>query len=308
VRTVDHIATTVADLDSAIDFVIEVLGGALCYRQEPVEDPDGDWMTRKLGVHPRASADIAMLRLGPTTNLELFQYRAPDQRVVPPRPWDVGAHRFVLGADGPAAAAVRVWARSADRLAKVDTPLGSVELRDGIDMMSYVVADLAASVAFLVDVFGAVPLSRDDFGRSDDPVSVRLGVDPDGEVGRAVLRLGAVTHVEFVEYRGLDRRWAPPRNSDVGGHHIAFHATDVDAAAEYLSAWPGIEVLGPPETVPDGPIAGDRWVYFRTPIGIQMEVLNMPDGSLPYELQTSNRRAVGSREPLVRPSDGDRDR
>jgi catechol 2,3-dioxygenase-like lactoylglutathione lyase family enzyme len=162
-RNVDHIAYTVPDLDEAVDFFVDVLGAELIYQTGPVEDKTGDWMSRKLGVHPRASAYVAMLRLGPVTNVELFKYHTPDQN------------------------------------------------------------------------------------------------------------------------RSM------PKNSDYGGHHLAFYVEDVDAAAAYLRAQPGVEVLGDPETIEEGPIAGNRWVYFLTPWGMQMEVLCMPPG-VPYEQQTTAHR------------------
>ncbi|MFI5529586.1 VOC family protein [Kitasatospora sp. NPDC051853] len=161
-RAVHHVAYTVPDLEEAVAFFTGLLGAELVYRTGPVQDPDGDWMERQLGVHPRAVAHIAMLRLGPVGNLELFQYEAPGQR------------------------------------------------------------------------------------------------------------------------REL------PRNSDWGGHHLAIAVADVDAAAEYLRA-NGVEVLGEPETVADGgPIDGDRWVYFRAPWGLQLELIDLPPG-LPYERRTSAR-------------------
>jgi hypothetical protein len=87
----------------------------------------------------------------------------------------------------------------------------------------------------------------------------------------------------------------PPRNSDVGGRHLAVHVSDVDAAAAYLAAWPGFVVLGAPETITEGPIAGDRWVYVRSPLGLHIELVRMPDGALPYERQSpGRRRAAGT--------------
>jgi catechol 2,3-dioxygenase-like lactoylglutathione lyase family enzyme len=160
---VDHIAYTVPDLTEAVDFFVDVLGAQLLYRLDSVRDDEGDWMRRQLDVHPRAHARIAMLRLGPVTNVELFEYDAPDQN-------------------------------------------------------------------------------------------------------RQI-----------------------PRNSDYGGHHLAFYVEDVDAATAYLRAQPGVTILGEPQDIDDGPIAGDRWVYFRAPWGMQMEVLNMPPG-MPYERHTAARR------------------
>jgi hypothetical protein len=38
----------------------------------------------------------------------------------------------------------------------------------------------------------------------------------------------------------------------------------------------------------DGPIAGDRWVYFTTPWGMQLELINLP-ARLPFEATTPAR-------------------
>ncbi|MFB6892769.1 VOC family protein [Kitasatospora sp. NPDC056327] len=164
-RAVHHVAFTVPDLDQAVAFFTDVLGARLLYRLGPVAAPpgDADWMHRQLGVHREAVAHIAMLRLGPVTNLELFRYTAPDQR-------------------------------------------------------------------------------REQ-----------------------------------------------PANSDWGGHHLAIAVDDVDRAVRYLRRQPGVEVLGEPQTVAvGGPIDGDRWVYFRTPWGLQLEVLAMPPG-MAYERSTPAR-------------------
>jgi hypothetical protein len=87
-----------------------------------------------------------------------------------------------------------------------------------------------------------------------------------------------------------------PKNSDYGGHHLAFFVEDIDTAVEYLRAQPGVTVLGDVQTIEDGPIAGDRWIYFRAPWGMQMEVLNMPAG-MPYERSTSARRYGPCEDP-----------
>lgn len=60
----------------------------------------------------------------------------------------------------------------------------------------------------------------------------------------------------------------------------------MDAAAEHLRNVPGVHVMGTPQTVAEnGPIDGDRWVYFRGLWGFQFEVL-----TLPYEQWTTARR------------------
>ncbi|MDX6311565.1 MAG: 2-epi-5-epi-valiolone epimerase [Streptomyces sp.] len=288
-RRVDHLAFTVTDLEEAVGFFEEVLDGRLCYVEGPIEHRDDDWMWRKLGVHPRASVRVAMVRLGALGNIELFQYTAPGQRTVPPAAHDPGGHRLVVEVEDLDAVTAYVRARPGARLTggapdagaawvDFDSPWGlRFRLRrapggPAVAGLSLTVADLGASVRFMTRVLGAEPLSGDG--------------DPS-----ALLRLGPTDTVELRQSPGGRSASPPPRNSDVGGHHLAFYVDDVDAAVRYLAAQPGITVMGEPETITDGPLAGNRWVYFRTPIGIQMEVLRMPDGALPYERTTTARRA-----------------
>ncbi|WP_330633766.1 VOC family protein [Halocatena halophila] len=88
---VHHTALTVPDIDEAVDFFVEVLGCEELYRKGPFGDPDGDSMERRLGVHPDAVAELAMVRCGPTMNLELFEWDAPDQDETPLTLADTGA-------------------------------------------------------------------------------------------------------------------------------------------------------------------------------------------------------------------------
>ncbi len=92
-RSLDHVAFTVPDLQQAVEFFVEHLGGVLVFEDGPFES-DGDDMRVRLDVDPRASCRLAMLRLGDTTNLELFQYTAPQQREQGPENSDVGGHHL----------------------------------------------------------------------------------------------------------------------------------------------------------------------------------------------------------------------
>ncbi|MFC5719949.1 nitroreductase/quinone reductase family protein [Streptomyces gamaensis] len=312
-RRVDHYAFTVPDLDRAVGFFTEGLGGQLLYEEGPVERSTGDWMRRKLDVHPRSRARIAMVRLGPVTNLELFEYTAPDQRTEPPAPGTVGDHHLALRVgDLPSAThrlsglpgaelltATGTYAdfrlacgprlrltRLPERPAPAGAPAAPARFRGDslswagsgrppglptarhVDHVAYTVADLDAAVAFFTGVLGGEETLR----------------TPDGTVE---LRLGPTDNILLSQ----GTPGTPPRNSDIGGHHLAFHVDDVDLAASHLSTVPGVRLLGSPETITEGPLAGNRWLYFTTPIGIQMEILHMPDGSLPYEQHTRARRA-----------------
>ncbi|MEU8650014.1 VOC family protein [Streptomyces sp. NPDC048737] len=343
-RRIDHFALTVPDLDAAVGYTVDVLGGELVYRLPPLAHDD-DWMREHLDVHPRAAAEIALVRLGPTTNLELFRYTAPDHVARPPRPHDPGAPHFGLYADDVDAALAALRARghghalgpvrTADvpgpsagaRWVRVRTPLGvPLELRStpphapgaarrhthagpwtnrddgtaapralptvrGVDHLTYGVADLDAAEDFFVRVLGAEPLGRTAYDLTDPSLAAALGVPAGGVLHRSALRAGPTDNIELDCYQGLPgARARRPRNSDVGGSHLALYVDDVDAAAAYLAAHPGCEVLGGPETIDEGPLAGDRWVYVRTAVGLYVEVVRMPDGELPYERGTAARR------------------
>jgi glyoxylase I family protein len=89
-------------------------------------------------------------------------------------------------------------------------------------------------------------------------------------------RLGGQAVFEVFEYEARDRRVEPPRNSDVGGHHVALYVDDLDAAVAHLHAH-GLRVFGEP-TVSRGPSEGQRWIYFLSPWGMQFELVSYPQG------------------------------
>jgi catechol 2,3-dioxygenase-like lactoylglutathione lyase family enzyme len=91
IRGMHHAGVVVPDIDEAISFFVDVLGCTLVHVL-PAVSGEGNWMLRHLGVHPAAVLEvIAFLRCGAGSNIELFQYRAPDQRTSLPNNADVGA-------------------------------------------------------------------------------------------------------------------------------------------------------------------------------------------------------------------------
>jgi catechol 2,3-dioxygenase-like lactoylglutathione lyase family enzyme len=98
-RNVDHVCWTVPDLDGAVAFLCDVLGGELLFKAGPFADPDGTLMVDSFNVHARASANIAMLRFGPQFNLELIEFEVPDQRTEWPRSSDIGGQHLAIIVD-----------------------------------------------------------------------------------------------------------------------------------------------------------------------------------------------------------------
>lgn len=91
------------------------------------------------------------------------------------------------------------------------------------------------------------------------------------------------SNFEVFNYSSPDQRLDQPRNSDIGGHHLAFYVEDLDVAVDYLKGH-GIQVLGDP-TLSSGASKGQRWVYFLAPWGMQFELVSFPQGKA-YESQT----------------------
>lgn len=89
-RNVDHLGISVPDLDQALAFFTDVLGCDLLWRGGPYQD-DGKWMATHLGVHPRATLNLAMVRCGPNLNVELLEYRIHEQRLEAPKNSDHSA-------------------------------------------------------------------------------------------------------------------------------------------------------------------------------------------------------------------------
>ena len=159
----------------------------------------------------------------------------------------------------------------------------------GTDHIGFTVPNLDEAVAFFVDVIGCEPFyDLGPFQADDDWMRTHLNVHPRAVMRRLkFLRCRNGSNFEIFEYESPDQRREPPRNSDVGGHHLAFYVDDFAAALAHLRAH-GVRVLGEPTVRTAGPSAGQTWVYFLTPWGMQMELVSYPDGK-GYERDTDRR-------------------
>ena len=96
----DHTGITVPDIKQAVEFFTEVVGCKQVMAFGPFADPKGTFMKDLLGVDPKAVIhQITMVRCGTGSNIELFQYSAPDQKDVQTKNSDVGAFHIAFYVD-----------------------------------------------------------------------------------------------------------------------------------------------------------------------------------------------------------------
>ncbi|MET7994641.1 VOC family protein [Amycolatopsis sp. NPDC005232] len=148
----------------------------------------------------------------------------------------------------------------------------------GVDHFGLTVPDLDQAHEFFTEVLGCEYLYRlGPYEHDDDWMSEHLGVDDKAVMRRLhFYRLGGKAIFEVFQYEAPERNTVPPRNSDVGGHHIALYVEDLDAAVADLHRR-GLRVLGEP-TASSGASEGQRWVYFLSPWGLQCELVSYPNG------------------------------
>lgn len=159
----------------------------------------------------------------------------------------------------------------------------------GVEHVGFTVPDLEAATRFLVDVLGCEQFyDLGPFRFDDDWMARQLNVDPRAEMRKLrFFRCGHGPNFEVFEYAAPDQRPAPPRNSDVGGHHLSFYTDDFAGALHWLREH-GVTILGEPVVRHAGPSAGQTWVYFLAPWGMQMELVSYPGGK-GYEAETDRR-------------------
>ncbi|MEU6375035.1 VOC family protein [Streptomyces sp. NPDC046909] len=119
------------------------------------------------------------------------------------------------------------------------------------------VPDVDVATAFLAELAGPSTVDRDG---ADGVVSFSPGIE-----------------VRLVPTAATATPETPPRLVDIGTNHLCLRVGDVDAAVAHLEQLPGVDVLGDIITIPEGPIRGNRWIYFRSPWGTLFELQQWPD-------------------------------
>ncbi|HLN10761.1 MAG TPA: VOC family protein [Xanthobacteraceae bacterium] len=150
----------------------------------------------------------------------------------------------------------------------------------GHDHTGITVPDIKQATDFFVDVLGCkLAMSFGPFADEKGTfMNDLLGVNPRAVIHRITqVRCGYGSNIELFQYSSPDQKDAIPKNSDIGGYHIAFYVDDIQAAKTYLDG-KGIKTFYGPFQVTEGPAAGQGIFYFLTPWGLNMEMISYPKG------------------------------
>jgi catechol 2,3-dioxygenase-like lactoylglutathione lyase family enzyme len=149
----------------------------------------------------------------------------------------------------------------------------------GTEHIGFTVPDLEEADAFFTEVIGCVRVYQlGPFAHQHDAwMREQLNVHPRSVMRKLhFYRCGFGPNFEVFQWEAADGQREQPRNSDIGGHHLAFYVDDLDAAVAYLRSR-GVRVLGEP-VASSGASTGQRWVYFLSPWGMQFELVSFPHG------------------------------
>ncbi len=119
-------------------------------------------------------------------------------------------------------------------------------LRGG-DHLGVTVPNLDEAVSFFVDVIGCQAFYKmGPFKADNDWMEVHLNANPRAEIPQMQLvRCGHGLNLELFQYSSPEQNTAGPRNSDVGGHHLAFYVDDMAKAVAHLKS-KGVKMNGEP--------------------------------------------------------------
>jgi catechol 2,3-dioxygenase-like lactoylglutathione lyase family enzyme len=154
----------------------------------------------------------------------------------------------------------------------------------GHDHTGITVPDMKQAIDFFTNVIGCKEAMS--FGPFSDEKGTfmhdLLNVNPRAVIHQiTLLRCGYGSSIELFQYSSPDQKNMTPKNSDIGGYHIAFYVDDIKAAKDYLDS-KDVKTFFGPFPVKEGPAAGQSIVYFLAPWGLQMEIISYPKG-MAYE-------------------------
>lgn len=148
------------------------------------------------------------------------------------------------------------------------------------DHIGFTVPNLDEAISFFKSLFKAETVGEaKDFKSDDNWMLDHLNVHPRAEIKKMVLlKLFDGTELEIFEYYSPDQQTQIPKNSDYGGHHLAFEVEDIDKAIEFI-AEKGLKLFSTYTTNASnlsnirGELRGLKWIYFESPWGMMFELV-----------------------------------
>ena len=125
----------------------------------------------------------------------------------------------------------------------------------GHDHTGITVPDMDKAVHFFTDVLGCkAAMSFGPFSGMGDV----LNIDADAKIDKiTMVRCGAGSNIELFQYTSPDQKNMTPKNSDIGGMHIALYVDDVQKAKDYLDSQ-GVKTFKGPIAIGAGPRRAKR--------------------------------------------------
>jgi catechol 2,3-dioxygenase-like lactoylglutathione lyase family enzyme len=143
-----------------------------------------------------------------------------------------------------------------------------------VNHTGFTVTSLEDALTFWIDVLGFRHLYTWNFETSPFVEQV-TGVP--GSAARLAMLEGHGYMIELLEYTAPDNRQTyKPRSCDVGSVHVAFYVDNLDALLARAASFGWLPV-GSVQTMESGEREGLRLVYVRSPDGITIEFLELPE-------------------------------
>lgn len=143
----------------------------------------------------------------------------------------------------------------------------------GVHHVGITVPDLERGIEFYTGVLGLELYDPPSPVFDHDELGPAVGV-PGAALRQVNLACGASV-VELLEYTNPPEPSPTPVRADQrGAAHLALRVEDAAATKAELEA-EGVEFLSEVNVVDEGVLAGWRWVYFRDPFGIVLELVEV---------------------------------
>lgn len=141
----------------------------------------------------------------------------------------------------------------------------------GIFHTGITVSSLDKSIPFYRDVLGLEIMTGPTEVFEGDELSRALGVG-NTRLRLVIFRVGEGS-LELIEYLSPESQYKKPMPPNtLGAMHVAFRVDDVDKKIEELKG-KGIYFLSHVNVVDEGPLDGWKWIYFKDPDGITLELV-----------------------------------